>query len=132
MDFLKNLCETGGNALEVYVAAHGPCEVSFANDDAENIGRAENAAEFLENLSQSNPKYENVFDGFDDYNPDVGGRVFVKSNADCAGIYLDNPHEFKMALEFLKNVDAFALAAEDNPDGGSVLTLDWRVEDVKF
>lgn len=133
MEFLKNLCETSGNALDVYIAAHGPGFEVLQNEDGKSSARAEELSGFCEIISSSNPSYSAVFDGFDDCNTSVGGRIFVKSQRDCAGIYLDSPAEFSNALEFLKNADAFAIAAEDNPDGnGVMLTVDWRVEDVRF
>ena len=133
MEFLKNLCETRGNALDVYIAAHGPGEVLLNGSNLPNIKRAEYASEFLKNVSDSKPKYESVYDDLDAFNPDVGGRVFVKSKRDCAGIYLDSEKEFSDVLEFLKNIDAFAVCSENNPDGnGVMLTVDWRVEHVKF
>ena len=132
VELFKNLCETGGEALDIYIAAHGPGEVSLKRIDIRRATKAREVSEFLKNLSESKPKYENVYDGFDENNPDVGGRLQTRSSRDCAGIYMSNKEDFAKAKRFLKKVDAFALCAENNPGGGVLFTLDWRIENVRF
>ena len=61
------------------------------------------------------------------------GRVFVKTDYNYSSFRIDDPEKISNALSFLENVDAIAIVAEYDPDSGeTILSLDWRVENVKF
>lgn len=137
MGLFNTLCETSRDAFESYANSLRTGDQTYDHVSEEKKARFETARGVFENLFE---KSENTKKDFtlsirepDATRQSAGGFLWQKTvDVDGSGFYLDG-ESLSLASEFLENVDRFLVYGSPHPDTGvSSLTVEWRVDDVRF
>ena len=130
---MSNFC---GTDVETFIRYTGLADRSnqvFHNIDAEKMERCHKATEVLKKSFDSLKNAAVFFNETKNETKNQHGMAFVMTDYGYSSFRIDNPEKQKEALKFLEVVDAIAIVSEKDPDTKeTVLTLDWRVDGVRF